>query len=272
MITSAIVDEARCDSLAADRVHPEAWTAIIPAAGVGSRLGYALPKILYPVLGRPILEWVLDALRPVCSRYVFVLSPSGRSQVEPVIKALLGDFGQVVIQERAIGMGDAVMCAEPAVMTPNSLVVWGDQITLSQKTVWRCAALHQNRSAARLTLPTIVKHKPYIHVSRGADGRILEVLQAREKPIPHEYGESDCGLFLFSTAALFGTLRSARDRGIGVGASTGEFNLLQTLPEFESGPGTVQSLKIGDINETLGVNTIEEAQQAELYLRARFSR
>ena len=265
---NAIVDEAACDPQP-ESVDPTAWTAIIPAAGRGSRLGYAQPKILFPILGRPILDWLLDALRPTCRRYVFVLSPDGHASVEPIVKKRLGGAAVVVIQERAIGMGDAVMCAEAFVHTPNALVVWGDQITLSRRTVLRCAALHEGRPEARLTLPTILRRKPYIHLCRDAEGRILEVLQAREKAIPHETGESDCGLFLFSTSVLFSTLRSVRERGNGIGAVTGEFNLLQALPEFESSPGSVLTMRISDSDETLGVNTVEDARQAENVLLRR---
>ena len=62
-------------------IDPGKWTAVIPAAGRGSRLGFHLPKILYPVGGRPILDWLLDYLIPYCGRFVFVLSPEGNAEV-----------------------------------------------------------------------------------------------------------------------------------------------------------------------------------------------
>jgi bifunctional UDP-N-acetylglucosamine pyrophosphorylase / glucosamine-1-phosphate N-acetyltransferase len=265
---NAIVQETDCDVTRAC-VTPSQWTAIIPAAGSGSRLGHNQPKILYPLLGRPIMDWVLEALRPVCSRYVFVLSPSGAPHVEPEIVKRLGSAAKVAIQQTPTGMGDAVLCAESAVETPYSLVVWGDQITLSQTTVRRCAALHEARSGATLTFPTIMKASPYIHMVRDADGRVVEVLQAREQKIDRAMGESDCGLFLFTTVALFTTLRTARVKGLGIGRSTGEFNLLQTIPVFDASHSAVQTLRISDISETLGVNTVEDARRAEDYLRLR---
>ena len=262
------VREADCDSSGND-VTPADWTAVIPAAGQGSRLGYAQPKILFPLLGRPIMDWLLDSLRPVCSRYVFVVSPAGEKQVSAEVSQRLGSLAQVVVQEKPTGMGDAVLCAEPAVQTSRTLVVWGDQVTLSQRTVLRCAGLHQRRSGAVLTFPTIMKPSPYIHVVRDESGRITDVLQARERKIDKPVGESDCGLFLFSTSALFSGLRAARGRGVGIGASTGEFNLLQTIPTFETSPTAVQTMEITDLTETLGVNTLEEAARAEDLLRSR---
>src|SRR5438132_13686517 len=87
---------------------PDRWTAIIPAAGRGSRLGSDQPKILYPILGRPILCWLLDALVPVCGNFVLVLSPEGRAVVEPMARQRLGAGLRLVIQERPTGMADAV--------------------------------------------------------------------------------------------------------------------------------------------------------------------
>ena len=58
-------------------MDPLLWTALIPAAGRGSRLGFDRTKILFPIAGATILEWLVDLLNPLCGRFVFVLSPQG---------------------------------------------------------------------------------------------------------------------------------------------------------------------------------------------------
>ena len=93
-------------------IEPTNWTAVIPAAGTGSRLGYHLPKVLYPLLDRPILEWVVDAVRTTVSNFIFVLSPEGKVLVEPLLEKLLGEKADIVVQEKPTGMGDAVLLAE----------------------------------------------------------------------------------------------------------------------------------------------------------------
>jgi bifunctional UDP-N-acetylglucosamine pyrophosphorylase/glucosamine-1-phosphate N-acetyltransferase len=248
-------------------VAPSEWTAIIPAAGRGSRLGHDRPKVLYPVLGRPILDWVLDTLEGVCSRVVLVLSPQGQAAVEPVARARLADRLTVVIQPVPTGMGDAVRLAAAATQTVHSLVVWGDQVTLRAETVAVCAALHEARPQATLTLPTVLKRDPYIDFERDAEERIIRVRQAREGEIEREIGENDCGLFLFSTRALSAILEGAFAGARGV--RTGESNLLQVLPRFEHGPGSVATVRISDIGETLGVNTPEDAAMVANILTAR---
>ncbi|TMJ01380.1 MAG: hypothetical protein E6G97_15965 [Alphaproteobacteria bacterium] len=249
-------------------VDRSCWTAIIPAAGRGSRLGSDQPKILYPILGRPILSWLLDALAPVCGASVLVLSPAGRAAVGPVAQSL-GAPLEIVIQEHPTGMADAVQRARAATRTDFVLVVWGDQVTLRTETIQACAALHQRRPNATLTLATVMKPNPYIDVERDAAGRIIRVRQAREGEIDRAVGENDCGLFLFTAATLFSVLERAAAGARG--ERTGETNLLQMLPAFERGPGSVATVRLADPDETLGVNTAEEAAAAAAILARRAS-
>src|SRR5258706_10338596 len=102
------------------------WTAIIRAAGRGTRLGNAQPKILFPILGKPILEWLIKSLDPFVDRFVFVLSPEGHPQVESVLKSLLKGRYDVAVQPVPNGMADAVRQAKPFVRTRQSIVLWGD--------------------------------------------------------------------------------------------------------------------------------------------------
>ena len=143
---------------------------------------------------------------------------------------------------------------------------------LNAHTVEVCATLHEAYPVANLTLPTVIKCKPYIHIERNTELKIKRVLQYRENEINFEFGESDCGLFLFSTNILFKTLREAHNDPSSIGRSTGEFNLLQTLPHFETNPGSVKTVRIDDELECLGVNTSEEAKHAENELVKRHKR
>src|ERR1700761_7319592 len=93
------IDKSNWREVAAPAVDPSVWTAVIPAAGRGSRLGSDKPKILYPVAGRPLIEWLLDFLEPNCERLVFVLSPSGVREVRPELERLIPDRYEIVVQE-----------------------------------------------------------------------------------------------------------------------------------------------------------------------------
>ena len=182
-------------------VDPTQWTAVIPAAGRGSRLGFHRPKILYPVAGRPILDWLLDFLLPNCAALVFVLSPDGAADVAAELESRIRGRFQIVIQETPTGMGDAVALALSAVETPHVAIVWGDQVALRRDSVEACLRLHQGPLHPDLTCPTVLRDHPYIHFERDTEGCISALRQAREgDPMP-ERGESDTGFFCFRTAS-----------------------------------------------------------------------
>lgn len=250
---------------------PGNWTAVIPAAGRGSRLGHPLPKILFPILGRPIAAWIIEALKSHVGRYVFVLAPEGVETVKPcLVKELRGNF-DIAVQPEPKGMVDAIFSARKWVETPFVLVVWGDQVTLSSRTVEACVRLHEHRSNALLTFPSILKRDPYIHFQRGKDGRISGVLEAREKPIPDPIGENDCGLFLFSGGILFEKLEEALAGTADTGFSTGEINLLPLIPRFDREPGNVMTVRIESEEETFGVNTRDDVLRVSRVLERRAS-
>lgn len=247
----------------------EAWTAVIPAAGRGTRLAYGRPKVLFPVLGKPILQWLVDLLSPLCGSLVFVLSEDGAELCRPLLTPQAPAQHKIVLQRVPLGMGHAVRQAREEVHTPHTLVVWGDQVTLHRRTVEACLRAHQGRPVARLTFPTTLRPNPYIHLERDPAGRILKVRQAREESLRVELGENDCGLFLFNSAALFAGLECGEREGWALGTVTGELNLLPLIPALDEGGGTVLTIRITNADETLGVNTREEAEAAERILAAR---
>jgi bifunctional UDP-N-acetylglucosamine pyrophosphorylase / glucosamine-1-phosphate N-acetyltransferase len=245
------------------------WTVIIPAAGHGRRLGAAVPKILYPVLGKPILDWLVGLLEPLCARFVFVLSPEGAPQVTPHVQRLLPERSAVVIQDLPTGMADAIDRCDAAVTTPYALVIWGDQITPRRRTLAACMNVQESAAAVHATIPTIMRENPYIHFERDGAGRVIHVYMARESDHSLALGESDCGVFLFKRDALFEHLRATRHDPIHRGAKTKERNFLSLLPAFDQGLGGLATVRIEDAEETFGINTPEDAQRVEEVLRKR---
>lgn len=248
------------------------WTAIIPAAGRGSRLGYHLPKILYPVLGRPILDWIVALLRPFCDDMVFIVSPGHKNAIEGDLRRLIPDHYNLLVQPQATGMAEAVALTESTIDTPNCLVMWGDQVAVRPSTLAACQRLFHTSPQTRLTLPTVHKRNPYIHFLRDSHERIIDVWQAREEDAALEMGENDCGVFLFDAKTLFSVLKQARNDRSFYGKKTHEFNLLSTIPLFDDFSGHLLTLKLTDETEALGINTPAEAKQVEAVLSARSSK
>lgn len=234
-------------------------TAVIPAAGKGTRLGSTCPKALFKVAGRTLLEWVSSPLMPYCERFVYVAAPEAVDAIGEVAESILPGRCTVVIQPEAIGMGDAVLCAEPAVDTEDTLVTWIDQIAVAQATIAACFNLRRRAPHASLILPTVVKSEPYIQFMRRQDDmRIMEVRQKREGDEVDLAGENDCGTFLFQTDALFDSLRVSPSAL--VGRRTGELNLLPIIPRMESVGDGVLTVRVASESEAVGVNTPQDAE------------
>jgi bifunctional UDP-N-acetylglucosamine pyrophosphorylase/glucosamine-1-phosphate N-acetyltransferase len=242
---------------------PGAWTVVIAAAGKGTRLGFDKPKILFPVAGRTILDWLLDRFTPVIEHVVLVLSPSGESVVAEAARPRLGQRLRVAIQEEPTGMGDAVGIGLAQVTTPHVAVVWGDQVALRAESVAAVTGVHTGPLRAAVTCPTYWRERPYIHFERNETGQIERVLQAREGDAMPERGESDAGFFCFESRALRELLGQLRDLPEGRGASTGEFNLLPAIALAARQGRAVLTPQLVTMAETVGINSVADAAYLE---------
>lgn len=261
------IDRENWVRYAAPAIDPADWTSVIAAAGKGSRLGYHLPKILYPVGGRPMLEWLLDLVLPFSQTVVVVLAPDGREAVEPVLETLAPRRFRIAIQAEPKGMGDAVEIGVSQSETPHTLVMWGDQAALRPASVEAVMRLHAGPLEPGLTVPTVIREQPYIHFERGSDGSISRLLQLREGDRMPKRGESDTGLFCFRTALLRSLLADTRRNGSAQGAGTAEFNLLPAIPLAARAGNRVLTPHIVDEEESVGINSADDARRVEAFLR-----
>ena len=264
--SSMNINPGNWQPLAAPSIHPDQWTVVIPAAGRGTRLGFDLPKILFPVAGKTILAWLIERFRPNASRFVFVLSPDGAPHVLPHLEALLPGAFEIVIQPVPTGMGDAVERGLAAVNTPSVAIVWGDQVNLRADSVAAVMRLHQGPLQPLASIPTVKTSPPYIHFSRDSSGAIHGLLQAREGDHMPAEGESDTGFFCFATQPLAALLTELRASGLATGHLTGEFNFLPVIPLAAALPRGVITPSLVSPEETIGINSRADAERVQSFL------
>src|SRR5579875_1440302 len=149
--------------------------AVVVAAGVGTRMRSATPKHLHPLLGRPLVEWVVEAARDAgVGRIVVVVSPQTRGLLEGV---------ELAVQEEPLGTGDAVARArEPlAGFAGDVLVLNGDVPALRPETIRRLVETHRRARAAA----TVLAFEPadpgaYGRIVRDGDGRLARIVEAAD--------------------------------------------------------------------------------------------
>jgi bifunctional N-acetylglucosamine-1-phosphate-uridyltransferase/glucosamine-1-phosphate-acetyltransferase GlmU-like protein len=226
--------------------------AVIPAAGRGSRLGTDAPKVLAP-LGEDQTIWsILHAkLAPLVDHIHLVLSPEG-ARVFPAPPQRVSTS----VQPEPIGMGDAIFGAREVWTKFDALlIVWGDQVFVSNDTLRRtlAALFSPDRQAV---LPVTRMAKPYVeYLFEGP--RLAKVLQTRESDKTSPNGFSDVGTFLLTTRGLGEAWDGYMAQAVRGGA-TGEINFLPFLPFLSDQGWTVSPLEVADATEARGINTKED--------------
>ena len=226
--------------------------AVIPAAGRGTRLGGAGPKILTPLTPEDTIWSILHAkLAPLVDHIHLVLSPEGAAAF-PALPANVS----ISVQSEPIGMGDAIFRGYGVWSKYDAvLVVWGDQVFVSENTLKRAiAALSTPHHHA--VLPVTRMAQPYVEYV--FESRLLtKVLQTREGDTTTPNGFSDVGTFLLGTDGLKAAWEdylAAAPRGAG----TGEINFLPFLPFLSAKGWTITPVEVADETEARGINTKED--------------
>ena len=195
-------------ALAAPMTTPVAsldgWTAVVLAGGPGTRMRSALPKVLHPVAGVPMVRLVCDLLRETgCRDVIVVASPTARDAVA----AAAGDV-RLVVQPRALGTGDAALAArEAAAGAHRVIVVHADMPLLTGRTLLELAGRHL-ASGHLMTFLTAYLDDPrgYSRVQRR-NGRVQGTVQEADlSPAMRGQPEVNAGLYAADAAWLFETL------------------------------------------------------------------
>lgn len=240
-------------------------TALILAAGEGTRMKSELPKVAHRVLGVPMARLVVDAAREAgCERVIAVTGHRAE-----VVEALIPDV-ETVRQDRQLGTGHAVMCAASALEdVEGSLVVLsGDTPLITPVTIAGLIALRESSGAA-MTLLTAHMPDPsgYGRVIRDRDGKVARIVEEKDCTAEERrITEVNTGTYCFDAAVLFAHLsRLTADN------AQCEYYLTDMVEVFVSEGLTVSAMMTDDALETLGVNTRVQLAQATKVLQRRIN-
>lgn len=238
--------------------------ALIPAAGKGSRLGLDVPKILVPLTATKKIWHVLyEKISPKVDHVHVIVSPEGFELFQQQLQTddLSGKVS-VSVQEKAIGMGDAIFGSiEHWQDFDNILVVWGDQVNISDQTLEETVILQLSTSGNAMTLPMNLVSQPYVQYLFDNNHTVLQkVLQSREGDQCDAKGYQDVGVFSLSTDKIIDDWREFL-RSIEKGKKTQEINFLPFLPFLSSEKKwPINLVMVGDPDESRGINTQEDLE------------
>jgi bifunctional UDP-N-acetylglucosamine pyrophosphorylase / glucosamine-1-phosphate N-acetyltransferase len=184
---------------------------VILAAGFGTRMKSELPKVMHPLLGRPMVEWAVRSATQVSGRQPVVVVGHGRELVE----GYLGEQAQYVVQSELLGTGHAVMQVVPALQGKADavLVFYADMPLLSAATQRQLADLFAEGVAAgkkpALAMLTVVRDDPqaFGRVIRNGAGEIEAIVEeAYCTPEQRQIKELNPGVYCFDAEWLWQNL------------------------------------------------------------------
>ena len=241
-------------------------TAVILAAGQGTRMKSALQKVLHPVCGKPIVAYSLEAASSASTEVPVVIIGNGGD----ALRDFLGDSVRCVAQDPQLGTGHAVQQAEATLRgkTDLVLVTYADMPLLRSETLSRLVET-QKINPGPMTMLTVLAADPrgFGRVVRGPDGSVQAIVEeAAATPEQLSINELNAGAYCFSSDWLWDVLHRIPL------SKKGEYYLTDTVELAVKAGLTVRALASDDLNETIGINTRVHLAEAETAMRMRINR
>jgi len=225
---------------------------VILAAGKGTRMKSALPKVLHPLAGRPLIEHVLrtvDELRPASC--VLVVG-HGADQVQRAL-ASRPDL-QFVLQSPQLGTGHALLMAKLALegKAGTVLLLYADVPLLGAGTLARLVEQHRTTAAAATVLTTeLADPYGYGRIIRDASGAITRIVEERDASGEERaIREVNSGIYCFALEPLFPALDD-----LATDNAQGEYYLTDLVAAYRQRGLTVETLQLESSTELRGVNS-----------------
>lgn len=240
---------------------------IVLAAGQGTRMKSTLPKVLHPVAGAPLIEWVVEACRGVEPDETMVVIGHGAEDVGAVLPEGVG----TVVQEEQNGTGHAVLVALAAlgdVEGDTVVVVPGDTPLLTSETLLRLISAHGEREPA-VTLLTTRMADPagYGRVVRDDAGEVVGIVEHRDADETQlMIDEVAVSTYAFAGGELVRALNE-----VGSSNDQGEMYLTDVIGILAREGAPIASVDAPAI-EVSGVNSHDQLAEVGRALRSRLNR
>lgn len=242
-------------------------TAVLLAAGQGTRMKSDLPKVLHPLCGRPMLWHVLKALKDVTTEPPVVVVGHGAEAVT----RYLGESARTVLQEPQLGTGHAAMQAESLLKGKTDMVI----VTYADMPLLRGGTFKQLVETQRLnpgplSLLTVRAEDPrgFGRIIRKPEGTVEAIVEEYvATPEQRQIKELNVGAYCFNAEWLWDALQRIEQN-----PKKGEYYLTDVVEIAVKDNLPVQAVVHDDFTETIGINTRVHLSEAEAAMRTRINR
>jgi bifunctional UDP-N-acetylglucosamine pyrophosphorylase/glucosamine-1-phosphate N-acetyltransferase len=239
---------------------------IILAAGEGTRMKSGLPKVLHPICGRPMLEYVLDLVRDLRINKVITVLGHKHAQVRKFLRPGI----KVVIQKKLLGTADAVKIALPLLRNFKGtvLVLYADNPLLKKETIKKLLKHHlESGPDATILSAKVTSPFGYGRVLRDKFSSIRAIIEEKDADdFQKNIKEINTGIICFDKDKLAKAIRRIRPNN-----RKREYYLTDTIAIIYKNGRLVENVNINNIDEALGINSRQDLARANKIMQARIN-
>ena len=239
--------------------------AIILAAGKGTRMKSAHPKVVHKVCGKEMVNHVIDSAKNAGVDSVIAVLGHGIDKV----KSVLNEGTKTVVQKEQLGTGHAVMMAEGEIDRDDTVVVLcGDTPLISTQTLNRLFDFHDNGGFAVTVLTTEAADPTgYGRVIRDENGCLTKIVEQKDANDDElKVREINSGIYCFDGGYLLDSLKKVDNKN-----AQGEYYLPDTIEIIRTNGGLCGAFNGATIEELMGVNSRVQLSKAEAIMREKIN-
>ncbi|MFC1844662.1 sugar phosphate nucleotidyltransferase [Thermodesulfobacteriota bacterium] len=239
------------------------FSALVLAAGLGTRMKSSKAKVLHEVLDKPMILLVMDTIKNLSLDHTYVIIGHQKKKVSELVEEYQAGC---IVQEEQLGTGHAVLCAEKelADIGGSVLILSGDVPLIRAGTLQAMLADHA-RNKPVLTLMTTTMDDPtnYGRIVRSTQGELLGIVEEKDATIEQKkIREINAGIYCAEIPFLFEALKK-----VGTDNKQGEMYLTDIVKIAIDAGLQVDTFSGASSEEVLGINSREELARANEYLK-----
>jgi len=236
---------------------------VVLAAGQGTRIKSARPKVLHRVAGTPMIAHVLEGARALKPHSVTVVVGHQADAVKSALSQLTGLT--YVVQEPQLGTGHALLTTEAALKgaTGTVILLSGDVPLLPSKTLQQLLDRHHSTGAAATVLTAILaRPHGYGRIVRSGE-RIARIVEERDAtPAERDIREINSGIYAFALEGLFDAVRAIASEN-----AQREYYLPDLVAILRQLGRRVETMTIANPDEIRGINSRAELAEVSRIVR-----
>lgn len=235
--------------------------ALILAAGKGTRMKSETPKVAFPILKKPMIQYIIENIENSIIDETYLVLGYKKEVVEEILK----DRAKYVYQEEQLGTGHAALQAAPilANLEGNTLIMPGDIPLIWYKSINRIFQSHEE-NGNDLTVVTAIYDDPkgYGRIIRNAQGSIVGIVEEKDADAyQKQINEVNSGIYIVNNQKFFKLLSKLENQN-----NKGEYYITDMVALMHK-THKVGTYRVKNNNLVMGVNDLYAISIAEKYLR-----